>query len=113
MSVFFTIPSLFSTVTPGQFPVFFISSEERAAIKEHTSVPNSILSKIEKEFDLAHAIRDRVVRVKIYLSLREIDRILHHIAEKCNSKTAAENVQYHLDSAFGRLATIYNENIDQ
>ena len=89
----------------------YISLEEKEVIEKHTSAPLSLIRKIDASIEKAKTKREVIKRVSITLTVEELNNLIANIAEKANQHNTLPEIQYTLDSLFGKLATKYNDNI--
>lgn len=88
----------------------YISLNEREVIERYTNTPLSLIKKIDVSIENAKAKRKVIKRVFVTLTVKELDTLIANIAQRANQRNVLPEIQYTLDSLFGKLATKYNDN---
>ena len=86
-----------------------VSSQEINVLQNYTYVSKPLLQKMMGAFSVAQQKRSSIKKVKVNYSLKELDRIIARIADRANERNVSEEVQYCLDTLFGRFADKYNK----
>ena len=89
----------------------YISLNEREVIEKYTNTPLSLIKKIDASIENAKTKRKVIKRVSVTLGVKELNTLIANIAERANQRNTLPDIQYTLDSLFGKLATKYNDNI--
>lgn len=89
----------------------YISPEEKEVIEKYTNAPFSLIKKIGTAIEHAKTKRKAVKRVSVLLALEELDILIANIVARANQHNTSSEIQYVLDSLFGKLAGKYNDNM--
>ena len=88
-----------------------ISLNEREIIEKYTNTPLSLIKNIDAFVENAQTKRKVIKRVSIFLTIEELDILITNIAKKANQNNTLPEIQYILDTLFGKLSIKYNANI--
>jgi len=89
----------------------YLSLNERDAIEKYTNTPLSLIKNIDASIENAKTKRKAIKRIAVTLTVKDLDILIANIAERANQRNTLPEIQYTLDSLFGKLATKYNDNI--
>ena len=94
-----------------KYVTLYLSLVEKDVIEKYTNTPLPLIMKLKASIEQAQLRRKDVKKVLVTFTLKELDALITHIADKANQEDSLPKVQYILDRLFGRLATKYNENL--
>ena len=89
----------------------YISLNEREVIHKYTNTPLSLIKNIDSSIENAKTKRKVITKASVILTVKELDTLIANIVERANQHNTLPEIQYTLDTLFGKLATKYNDNI--
>ena len=89
----------------------YLSLNERDTIEKYTNTSLSLIKNIDTFIENAKTKRKAIKRIAVTLTVKDLDILIANIAERANQHNTSSEIQYTLDSLFGKLATKYDDNI--
>ena len=88
-----------------------MSPAEWDVLRIYTTIPAVLLNEIKTAIDKERTRRETIKRMKINLSSQQWNTIIACIAKKANKKECSDDIQYTLNTLFGRFAEKYNAHV--